>query len=60
MRILVADKFSSAGLAAIEALGHPVVYNPDVSADALPALLSSERPEVLANPDVWPRPAHRR
>lgn len=47
MRILVADKFSSAGLAAIEALGHPVVYNPDVSADALPALLAEERPEVL-------------
>ncbi|MFV8753637.1 3-phosphoglycerate dehydrogenase family protein [Nannocystaceae bacterium ST9] len=47
MRILVADKFSSAGLAAIEQLGHPVVYNPDVSADALPALLAEERPEVL-------------
>lgn len=47
MRILVADKFSSAGLAAIEALGHPVVYNPDVSAEALPALLAAERPEVL-------------
>jgi D-3-phosphoglycerate dehydrogenase len=47
MRILVADKFSSAGLAAIEQLGHPVVYAPDVSADSLPAVLAEERPEVL-------------
>ncbi len=47
MRILIADKFSTAGLAAIEQLGHPIVYNPDVSADALPALLAEERPEVL-------------
>lgn len=47
MRILVADKFSTAGLAAIEQLGHPVVYAPDVSADSLPSLLVEERPEVL-------------
>ncbi len=47
MRILVADKFSSAGLAAIEQLGHPVIYNPDLSAEALPAALAEERPEVL-------------
>ncbi len=47
MRILVADKFSSAGLAAIEQLGHPVIYNPDLSAEGLPAALAEERPEVL-------------
>jgi D-3-phosphoglycerate dehydrogenase len=47
MRILVADKFSTAGLAAIEQLGHPVVYAPDVSADSLPGVLIEERPEVL-------------
>ena len=47
MRILIADKLSPVGREALAGLGHAISYQPELSADALPAALEQQRAEVL-------------
>lgn len=47
MDILVADKFQKSGIERLEAAGCRVVYEPDLSADALPEAIERLDPHVL-------------
>ena len=47
MKVLVADAFERSGLAALEALGCEVSYEPSLKADALPAALERTAADVL-------------
>jgi D-3-phosphoglycerate dehydrogenase / 2-oxoglutarate reductase len=47
MKVLVADKFSEAGLDELRSHGAEVHYGPDLAGDALAAAVAEERPEVL-------------
>ena len=47
MRILIADKFFPEGQALLSSLGHEVVCEPGLGADALPEAVAARRPEVL-------------
>jgi D-3-phosphoglycerate dehydrogenase len=47
MRILIADKFSDVGRESLRRLGHEVIFDPGLSAGALPEALTRLRPEVL-------------
>jgi D-3-phosphoglycerate dehydrogenase / 2-oxoglutarate reductase len=47
MKVLVADSFEQSGIDGLTALGYAVVYNPDLSGDALAEVLRGESPDVL-------------
>jgi D-3-phosphoglycerate dehydrogenase len=47
MKILVADKFESAGIDALKSLGASVVYEPGVGAEKLGPALAAAAPDVL-------------
>jgi D-3-phosphoglycerate dehydrogenase len=47
MRILIADKFSEHGLEVLRGLGHEIIDEPGLSAEALPAALERTRADVL-------------
>lgn len=47
MKIFIADKFESAGIEQLTALGYSVISRPDASADDLPALIGEVDPDVL-------------
>jgi D-3-phosphoglycerate dehydrogenase len=47
MRILIADKFSDHGLEALRGLGHEIINEPGLGAEALPAALERTRADVL-------------
>lgn len=47
MKILVADKFSEAGIASMRAQGHEVLAEPSLDGDSLLEELEDERPHVL-------------
>jgi len=47
LRVLVADKFSEAGLDELRHAGAEVLYDPDLVDDALAAAVARDRPEVL-------------
>jgi D-3-phosphoglycerate dehydrogenase len=47
LRVLVADKFSEAGLDELRRAGAEVLYDPDLVDDALAAAVARDRPEVL-------------
>ena len=47
MKVLIADKFEKAGIDGLRELGCTVLSQPDVTADALPALLRQEDPNIL-------------
>lgn len=47
MKVLVADKFEEAGLAGLRAVGCEVLYEPELSGDALGARLSETSADVL-------------
>src|ERR687895_1493591 len=47
MRVLVADKFEKVGIDGLKDLGCTVTSEPDVKADALPALIRQTDPHIL-------------
>ena len=47
MKVLVADKFETVGVDGLKDLGCDVVLRPDVTVDALPALIREVDPKVL-------------
>ena len=47
LRVLIADKFETAGVAALEARGFAVVVDPDLSPETLPAAIANLKPQVL-------------
>jgi len=47
MKVLIADKFEKVGIDGLKDLGCTVVHEPDVKAEALPALLRQIDPHVL-------------
>lgn len=47
MRVLVADKFSEAGLEELRRAGAEVSYDPDLVDDALAAAVARDKPEIL-------------
>ena len=47
MRILVADKFQQKGIDELKSLGATVAYEPDATAETLPALVERHDPDVL-------------
>jgi D-3-phosphoglycerate dehydrogenase len=47
MKVLVADKFEKVGIDGLKELGCTVVSEPDVKAEALPALIKSVDPHIL-------------
>lgn len=47
MKVLIADKFQSSGLDALTSLGCDVVFQPDLTAEALPEAIGQENPAVL-------------
>jgi D-3-phosphoglycerate dehydrogenase len=47
MRILIADKFQQRGIDDLKSLGAQVCYEPDVTAETLPALVERHDPDVL-------------
>jgi D-3-phosphoglycerate dehydrogenase len=47
MKVLVADKFEKVGLDGLKELGCTVLFEPDVKAEALPALVKQVDPHIL-------------
>src|ERR671920_1231096 len=47
MKVLVADKFEKVGIDGLKDLGCTVTFEPDVKADALPALIRQIDPHIL-------------
>ena len=47
MKVLIADKFEKVGIDGLKELGCTVVSQPDVKADALPALIRETDPHIL-------------
>src|SRR6188474_1700293 len=47
MKILIADKFQQKGIDDLKSLGAQVAYEPDVTAETLPALVERHDPDVL-------------
>src|SRR5919202_278613 len=47
MKVLVADKFEKVGIDGLKELGCEVISEPDVKADALPALIRKVDPNIL-------------
>src|SRR5262249_16721759 len=47
MRVLIADKFEQTGIDGLKAAGCEVIYQPDLSGEALAAALGRERADVL-------------
>src|SRR5436190_2898374 len=47
MKVLVADKFEKVGVDGLKELGCAIVLEPDVKADALPALMRQVDPSIL-------------
>jgi D-3-phosphoglycerate dehydrogenase len=47
MKVLIADKFETVGIDGLKELGCTVVSEPDVKADALPALIQKVDPKIL-------------
>jgi D-3-phosphoglycerate dehydrogenase len=47
MTVLIADKFDQTGIDQLEAIGCRVQFNPDLTAETLPAAVTEHHPEVL-------------
>lgn len=47
MRILIADKFQESGITRLKSAGCEVVFEPDLTADDLPAAVRTHNPQVL-------------
>jgi D-3-phosphoglycerate dehydrogenase len=47
VKILIVDKFQSAGINELKSIGANVAYQPDVTPDTLPGVVEREDPEVL-------------
>src|SRR5687767_1304323 len=47
MKVLVADKFEKVGIDGLKELGCTVLFEPDVKAEALPALVKQVDPHIL-------------
>ena len=47
MKVLIADKFEKVGIDGLKELGCTVVSQPEVKADALPALIREVDPHIL-------------
>jgi hypothetical protein len=45
MKALIVDKFQPSGINELKSLGLEVVYNTDITADTLPALVEKEDPD---------------
>jgi D-3-phosphoglycerate dehydrogenase len=47
VKALIVDKFQPSGISELKSIGVDVVYNTDITADTLPALVEKEDPDVL-------------